>query len=99
MSGSPRGVALPRILFVTGADAPEISSGGLQVRQTARQLRGRCEMRVLTTATDAALPRQSTVDDVPVWRIAVDPDSVSSKAVAAWRMTHALLHSARGRDV
>ena len=44
-----------RVLLVTGAYFPEISSGGLQCQAVARHLGARGSFSVLTTATDAAL--------------------------------------------
>jgi glycosyltransferase involved in cell wall biosynthesis len=59
----------PRVLAVTGAYAPELSSGGLQSRAVARALQGRAIFHVLTTATNASLPVHDVVDAVPVTRI------------------------------
>ena len=47
------------VLMVTGAYSPEISSGGLQSQIMAGALRGRAEVRVLTTALDPTTPRHS----------------------------------------
>ena len=82
----------PRVLFVTGAYFPEISAGGLQSRAVARQLAGRAEVRVLTTATNPALPPHDTVDGVPVSRIYVDVKSRASRIRATIRMLRDLLH-------
>ena len=59
------------VLMVTGAYSPEISSGGLQSETMAGALRGRAEVRVLTTAIDPATPRRSRVDGIEVTRIHV----------------------------
>ena len=75
-----------RVLLVTGAYFPELSSGGLQCQAVARQLRGRVAFRVLTTAIDPALPRRDVVEDVPVSRIAVDVKSGASRIRAAFSM-------------
>jgi glycosyltransferase involved in cell wall biosynthesis len=90
---------LLRVLFVTGASAPEISSGGLQCQMVARVLDGQVAFRVLTTAVDPALPRRSIVDGVSVSRIAIDVRSARSKAQAAWRMVWQLVALLRDTDV
>jgi len=72
-----------RVLLVTGAYAPEISSGGLQSQMVAAALAGAVEFHVLTTAVDPSLPRRSVVDGVPVSRVPVNADSQLSKIVAA----------------
>jgi glycosyltransferase involved in cell wall biosynthesis len=86
-------------LLVTGAYAPEIGSGGLQCQMVARALAGRVRFRVLTTAIDPALPRQSTVDDVPVSRIVVDVTSWRSKVRAADEMVRDLVGLLREADI
>src|SRR5262245_18421553 len=58
-----------RVLMVTGAYHPDISSGGLQSRLMASALRGTAIVRVLTTGLDASAPRHSTLDGVEVTRI------------------------------
>ena len=58
-----------KVLMVTGAYFPEISSGGLQTRLMAAAMRGQAVVRVLTTALDLRTPRHSTVDEVDVTRI------------------------------
>jgi glycosyltransferase involved in cell wall biosynthesis len=88
-----------RVVLVTGAYAPEISSGGLQAQMVARTLDGRVDFRVLTTATDAALARQAVVEGVPVSRIAVDVTSNRSKLQAADAMTRDLVGLLRTADV
>lgn len=60
-----------KVLMVTGAYHPEISSGGLQSAMMARALRGRADIRVLTTALDPTAPRRASVDQVEVTRIHV----------------------------
>jgi glycosyltransferase involved in cell wall biosynthesis len=85
------GGPLLRILLVTGAYFPELSSGGLQCQTVARQLAGRVECRVLTTAIDPALPRHDVIDAVPVSRIAINVKSRASKARATFAMLAELL--------
>jgi len=80
-----------RALFVTGAYHPEISAGGVQCRAIARCLSGQVDVRVLTTTTDARLPRREVVDGVPVWRVAVDVSHRGSRLRAAVRMLADLL--------
>jgi glycosyltransferase involved in cell wall biosynthesis len=77
--------------MVTGAYFPETSGASLQCRRLIAALRDRADFAVLTTSTDPTLPWQSTVDDVPVRRITVDPGSRASKAIATERMASALL--------
>lgn len=75
-----------KVLMVTGAYYPEISSGGTQCRVMAEQLRGRAEIHVLTTAVDRSLPRYDRIDDVPVTRVRVNVRSGWSKLRAFGRM-------------
>lgn len=88
-----------RVLMVTGAYFPEISSGGLQCQEVARMLTDRITVQILTTAVDAALPRRAFVDGVPVTRVAVDVTSPSSKLRAAWRMFVELIRLGSGVDI
>ena len=81
----------PRVLFVTGAYAPEISAGGLQSRAVAREIAGRADARVLTTAADPSLARHETIDGIPVSRIYIDVKSRASRVRATVRMLFELL--------
>jgi glycosyltransferase involved in cell wall biosynthesis len=89
----------PRVLMVTGAYHPEVSSGGEQCRNIAQQLRGRADVRILTTCLDPSLPRHDRVDDVPVTRIRVDVRSGLSKLRAARRMILDLVRLVRHSDI
>ena len=80
-----------RVLCVTGAYAPELSSGGLQTRAIVRILRGRLDVAVLTTATNPTLPARDTVEEVPVSRIHINVESRCSSALATLRMLAELL--------
>jgi glycosyltransferase involved in cell wall biosynthesis len=91
--------ALPRILMVTGAYFPEISSSGVQCQNIAQQLRGRAEVEVLTTSVDQTLARHDTVDGIPVTRIRVDVRSGLSKLRAFRRMTIDLVRLVRRSDI
>jgi glycosyltransferase involved in cell wall biosynthesis len=71
-----------KVLMVTGAYHPEISSGGLQSQLMARAMRGRAEVRVLTTAIDFTTPKYSTIDGVEVSRMHLRAESLPSKVVA-----------------
>ncbi|HEX4913091.1 MAG TPA: glycosyltransferase family 4 protein [Vicinamibacterales bacterium] len=71
-----------RVLMVTGAYHPEISSGGLQSQLMARAMRGRAEVRVLTTAIDFTTPKYSTIEGVEVSRMHLRAESIPSKVVA-----------------
>ena len=88
-----------RVLMVTGAYFPEISSSGVQCRNMARLLAGRAEVHVLTTAVDPRLPRHDSVDGVPVTRIRVDVRSVVSKVRAFRRMFLDLFRMVRQSDL
>jgi glycosyltransferase involved in cell wall biosynthesis len=88
-----------RVLLVTGAYAPEISSGGLQSQMVAQALAGRVDFKVLTTAVDATLPRRSVVNGVPVSRIVVDADNARSKLSAAGPMLTEITTLMRDTDV
>jgi glycosyltransferase involved in cell wall biosynthesis len=91
--------APPRVLMVTGAYYPEISSGGVQCRNMARQLATRARVRVLTTAVDPALPAEDVVDGVPVTRVAVDVKRALSKMFAGVRMVARVTQLVRQSDV
>lgn len=88
-----------RVLMVTGAYAPETSGASLQCRNLIRALNDRAEFRVLTTSTDASLPRDSIVEQTPVRRITVNPESPISKAVAVQRMSSSFLELAGAIDL
>jgi glycosyltransferase involved in cell wall biosynthesis len=88
-----------RILMVTGAYYPEISSGGVQCRNIAQQLRGRADVHVLTTSVDPSLPRHDVVGDVPVTRIRIDVRSEVSKVRAFRRMAIELVRLVRRCDI
>jgi glycosyltransferase involved in cell wall biosynthesis len=88
-----------RVVLVTGAYAPEISSGGLQCQMVARVLGDRVRVRVLTTATDPTLPRHAIVDDVAVSRVLVDVRSRLSQVRAAWTLVRELAGLYRDADV
>lgn len=87
------------VLMVTGAYAPEISSGGLQSEIMARVLRGRAEVRVLTTAVDPTTPRHASVDGIEVTRIHVRIGRPLSQLRALLLMTVALWRLVRWCDV
>jgi glycosyltransferase involved in cell wall biosynthesis len=72
--------------MVTGAYFPEVSSAGVQCQTLARALKGRADVRVLTTAVDPGLPHDDEVDGVPVARVHIDVTSARSKARATRRM-------------
>ncbi len=84
-------VASPRVLFVTGAYAPEFSAGGLQCQAVARLLQSRAQFQVLTTSTDPLLEDEAMVDGVPVSRVGVDLSRAGAMARATPRMLRALL--------
>lgn len=87
MPGSSHDGVRPRVLFVTGAYAPEFSAGGLQSQAAARLLHDRANVVVLTTATDPTLPHIDTVDGVDVFRITVTQSSWSSARATVRMMT------------
>jgi glycosyltransferase involved in cell wall biosynthesis len=93
MTGAPinQANAPARVMLVTGAYFPEISSGGLQCQAVARYLGARARFRVLTTATDPTLPAHETVDGVEVSRVQVDVGSAGSKARAFLALLQELL--------
>ena len=77
----------PRVLFVTGAYAPEFSAGGLQSQAAARILRDRASVVVLTTATDPTLRRHDAVDGIDVSRITVIQGNWSSVRASVRMLT------------
>jgi glycosyltransferase involved in cell wall biosynthesis len=89
----------PKVLMVTGAYHPEISSGGEQCRHIAQQLRGRADVQILTTSVDPSLSRYDTVDGIKVTRIRVDVRSEISKLRALRRMTIDLFNLVRRADI
>ena len=99
MSELATAARLRRVLMVTGAYFPEISSSGVQCRNMARLLAGRTEVHVLTTAVDPRLPRHDSVDGVPVTRIRVDVRSAVSKVRAFRRMFLDLFRMVRHCDL
>ncbi len=88
-----------KVLMVTGAYHPEISSGGLQSQLMARAMRGRAEVRVLTTAIDLTTPRFAVVEDVAVSRIHLRPQSLWSKLFAAATTLPQIVRLVRWCDV
>ena len=88
-----------KVLMVTGAYHPEISSGGLQSQLMAQAMRDRAEVRVLTTAVDLTTPRYSTIDDVEVSRIHLRPGSRWSKLQAAAMVLPDMFRLVRWSDV
>jgi glycosyltransferase involved in cell wall biosynthesis len=88
-----------RVLMITGAYYPEISSGGEQCRKMAEHLRGRAHVQVLTTSVDPALPRHDEVDGIPVTRIRVDVRSEWSRLRALRRMAVDLFRLVRACDI
>src|SRR6478735_8060201 len=92
-------VRKPRILMVTGAYYPEISSGGVQCRNMARELKGRADVHVLTTAVDPALKRDDEIDGVPVTRVFVNLRSAFSRFGAAVGMILSGFRLVRQADV
>jgi glycosyltransferase involved in cell wall biosynthesis len=88
-----------KVLMVTGAYHPEISSGGLQSELMIRAMQGRAEVRVLTTAIDLTTPRRSMVDGVDVTRVHLRVDSVVSKIRAAMVMVTSLFRLVPWSDV
>jgi glycosyltransferase involved in cell wall biosynthesis len=91
--------SMPRVLMVTGAYYPEMSSSAIQCREMARLLSGRARIHVLTTAVDAALASDDVIDGVAVTRVHVDVASAMSKAGATARMIMALLRLLPQSDV
>jgi glycosyltransferase involved in cell wall biosynthesis len=85
--------------MVTGAYHPEISSGGLQTELMARAMRGRAEVRVLTTALDRSTPPRSVVDGVDVTRVHLQVNSIGSKLRASALMMRALIRLVPWCDV
>jgi glycosyltransferase involved in cell wall biosynthesis len=89
----------PRVLLVTGAYFPEISSAGVQTRDIARALGGRAQFRVLTTAVDRSLPSHAVVDGVPVDRLAIDVDSLRSRLAAGVSLASTFIRISRDIDL
>ena len=89
----------PRVLMVTGAYYPELSGGGLQARALVRALRDEADFRVLTTSTDASLPRYADEDGVPIRRIYVDTGRRVSRLHASTALVSAFLDAAPHVDI
>ena len=88
-----------KVLMVTGAYHPEISSGGLQSQLIAKTMSGLAEVRVLTTAIAIGNPRHETVDGIDVTRIHLRMSSIASKLRAAVVMVRELARLMRWCDV
>ncbi len=88
-----------KVLVATGAYAPEFSAGGLQTQAVAATLRGRADLRVLTTSTDAQLSARSRVEGVAVSRIYLDVASLASRGRAAIAMLAELINLVPRIDV
>ena len=88
-----------KVLMVTGAYYPEISSGGLQTRLMAAAMRGNAIVRVLTTALDLSTPRHSTVDEVDVTRVHLRAVNAGSKMTAVGVIVPEVLRLVRWCDV
>jgi len=86
-------------MLVTGAYYPEISAAAVQCRAVASALRGRADLRVLTTAVDPALPAVATVDGILVYRVHVDVASRASKIAATLRVASRLLRARRSYEI
>jgi len=72
--------------MVVGAYYPEVSGGGLQCRTLIRALSERVSFTVLTTTTLAAGQVRDLIDDVPVYRLYVDPQKPWTKCRALFRL-------------
>jgi len=88
-----------RVLMVTGAYHPEISSGGEQCRIMAEHLRGRARVDVLTTSVDPVLPRHDEIAGISVTRIRIDVGSTISRLRALRRMLIDLFRLIRRSDI
>jgi glycosyltransferase involved in cell wall biosynthesis len=86
-----------RVLLVTGAYYPQISSSGIQCRAVARVLAGRVRFHVLATATDPALAACELVDGVEVRRVLVDPERPSLRALVRFLVQY--VRAAAGTDL
>ena len=84
----------PRVLMVTGAYYPEISSGGVQCQTMARRLMPSVRIHVLTTAVDQSLPRHAIVEGMPVSRIVVVVTGATARIGSARYMLVELLRLA-----
>jgi len=75
------------VLMVTGAYYPELSGAGLQCRSLVRSLKEHVDFLVFTTTSvERMLPLEDECDDVPVYRVRVEPKSLLSKVRASWRL-------------
>jgi glycosyltransferase involved in cell wall biosynthesis len=85
--------------MVTGAYYPELAGGSLQCRTLTLALRGRADVRVLTTTSVPEMAGESAVDDVPVVRVLVDPKRLRSKGTAAASLIRQAARLMAGRDI
>jgi glycosyltransferase involved in cell wall biosynthesis len=92
-------VTAPRVLLVTGAYYPEISSSGVQARDLARALRGRVRFTVVTTAVEPSLPSSESIDGVMVHRIPIDVRSAGSRIAAGAALVAVFLPLQRSIDL
>jgi glycosyltransferase involved in cell wall biosynthesis len=91
--------AVPRVIAVTGAYAPEIGAAGIQCRAVAAALQGRAVFSVITTAVDPTLPLVQDIDGVTVYRVPVDVTRRASKALASIRLVVRLLRARSSYDL
>lgn len=80
-----------RVLWITGAYAPEFSAGGLQCQGVAAALDGRVEARVLTTSTTPGLSVHERIQGIPVSRVYVNLQSRWSRIRSTAAMAVELL--------
>lgn len=85
--------------MVTGAYFPELSGGGIQARAVARALKGQAQFLVLTTSIQPALPAAAVEDDVPIYRVQVDPGSVASTIRASFQLARHVIALRRRYDI
>jgi glycosyltransferase involved in cell wall biosynthesis len=87
-----------KVLMVTGAYYPEISSGGLQAQIMAAALGDAAVVQVLTTALDLTTPTRSELDGVVVTRIHLR-SAAGSKLPALFSILPAMIRLVAWCDV
>lgn len=89
----------PGVLMVVGAYYPEITGGGLQCRTLIQALEKWARFTVLATTRDSTLPAFEVLEDVPVYRLYVDPTSVVRKMPALGRLVYWYLSRRRRFEI
>jgi glycosyltransferase involved in cell wall biosynthesis len=85
--------------MVTGAYYPELSGGGLQARNVVKALARDARFIIITTSIEPSLPAAAIEEGVAVYRIHVDPASLTSKLAATVKLARVFVSTRREFDI